>query len=145
MESSPEDGGGRFEAGRATRTLLGIIIATAVLHYARDILVPISFAAILAVVFSPIVRRLESWLGRALSSAIVVITGMVAIAGIVYFLTVELTSVAVEVSSYSSNIAAKLSHLERSTPRWLQDVEGALENIQKELERNQARRESNGL
>jgi predicted PurR-regulated permease PerM/methanogenic corrinoid protein MtbC1 len=145
MESSPEDGGGRFEAGRATRTLLGIIIATAVLHYARDILVPISFAAILAVVFSPIVRRLEPWIGRVLSSAFVVITGMVAIAGIVYFLTVELTSVAVEVSSYSSNIAAKLSHLERSTPRWLQDVEGALENIQKELERKQARRENNAL
>lgn len=136
-DSPTEDGDSRFEAGRATRPLLGIIIATAVLHYARDILLPISFAAILAVVFSPIVRRLEPWTGRALSSAFVVMTGMVAIAGILYFLTVELTSVAVEVSSYSSNIAAKLSHLERSTPRWLQDVEGALENIQKELQRNQ--------
>ena len=135
-ETSPEEAEERFGTGRAARPLLGIIIATAVLYYAREILLPISFAAILAVVFSPIVRRLEPWTGRALSSAIVVITGMLAIAGIVYFLTVELTSVAVEVSSYSSNIAAKLSHLEKSTPAWLQDVEGALENIKKELERN---------
>jgi predicted PurR-regulated permease PerM/methanogenic corrinoid protein MtbC1 len=137
-ESFHEDGGEPFETGRATRTLLGIIIATAVLHYARDILLPISFAAILAVVFSPIVRRLQPWVGRALSSAVAVITGILAIAGIFYFLTAELTSVAVEVSSYSSNIAAKLSHLERSTPAWLRDVENALENIQTELERSPA-------
>ena len=141
-ESSADAGDGRFEAGRATRPLLGIILATAVLYYARDILLPTSFAAILAVVFSPVVRRLEPWAGRALSSAIVVITGMLAIAGIFYFLTVELTSVAVEVSSYSSNIATKLSHLERSTPAWLRDVESAFQNIQKELERNQTNRQA---
>ncbi|MBV8771227.1 MAG: AI-2E family transporter, partial [Deltaproteobacteria bacterium] len=123
--------------GRAIWPLVGIIIATAVLYYARDLLVPIAFAAILAVVFSPIVRRLESWVGRGLSSAIVVITGMLAIAGILYFLTIELTSVAVEVSSYSSNIATKLSHLEKSTPAWLRAVEQGLQNIEKELQRNQ--------
>jgi predicted PurR-regulated permease PerM/methanogenic corrinoid protein MtbC1 len=138
-ESPAEAGDERFLTGRATRPVLGIIIATAVLYYARDILLPISFAAILAVVFSPIVRRLEPWAGRALSSAIVVITGMLAIAGIVYFVTVELTSVAVEVSSYSSNIAAKLSHLERSTPAWLREVESAFQNVEKALERNQTR------
>lgn len=37
-ESSPEDGDERFETGRGTPPLLGIIIATAVLYYARDIL-----------------------------------------------------------------------------------------------------------
>jgi len=141
-ENLADPGDERFETGRATRPLLGIIIATGVLYYARDILLPISFAAILAVVFSPIVRRLEPWVGRLLSSAIVVITGMLVIAGVFYFLTVELTSVAVEVSSYSSNIAAKLSHLERSTPAWLHEVESAFENIQKELERNQTRQKT---
>jgi predicted PurR-regulated permease PerM/methanogenic corrinoid protein MtbC1 len=135
--TSEGSGDERFDAGRATKPLLGIIVATAILYYARDLLLPISFAAILAAVFSPIVRRLESWVGRALSSAIVVITGMLAIAGIFYFLTVELTSVAVEVSSYSSNIANKLSHLEKSTPAWLRAVEQALQNIEKELQRNQ--------
>ncbi len=139
-----ESDGDQSAIGRATRPLVGIIIATAVLYYARDVLLPISFAAILAVVFSPIVSRLELWLGRALGSAIVVITGMLAIAGILYFLTVELTSVAVEVSSYSSNIATKLSHLEKSTPAWLRDVEGALQNIQKELERNSTSRQAPG-
>lgn len=134
---SEQSGDERFDRGSAARPLVGIIIATAILYYARDVLVPIAFAGILAVVFSPIVRRLESWVGRGLSSAIVVITGMLAIAGILYFLTVELTSVAVEVSSYSSNIAAKLSHLEKSTPAWLRAVEQGLQNIEKELERNQ--------
>jgi predicted PurR-regulated permease PerM/methanogenic corrinoid protein MtbC1 len=141
-ETSSEAGDDNFGTSRATRPLLGIIITTAVLYYARDILLPISLAAILAVEFSPIVRRLEPWVGRALSSAIVVIAGVLAIAGILYFLTVQLTAVAVEVSSYSSNIAAKLSHLERSTPAWLRDVEGALENIQKELERNRTHQQT---
>jgi predicted PurR-regulated permease PerM/methanogenic corrinoid protein MtbC1 len=128
---------GGFASGRATRPLLGIVIATAVLYYARDLLLPIAFAVILAVVFSPVVRRVEPWLGRALSSAIVVINGILAIAGILYFLTVELTAVAVEVSSYSSNIATKLSHLEKSTPTWLRAVEQAFHHIETELQRNE--------
>ncbi len=139
---SPDNGEAGFETGRAIGPLLGIIIATAVLYYARDILLPTAFAAILAVVFSPVVRRLEPWVGRFLSSAIVVIAGMLAIAGIFYFLTVELTSVAVEVSSYSSNIAAKLAHLEKSTPAWLRDLEGAFRDIRKELEQNRPQKQT---
>ncbi len=130
----------RFDGGRAARPLLGIVIATAILYYGRDLLLPIAFAVILAIVFSPVVRRIEPWLGRAWSSAIVVVTGMLAIAGIVYFLTIELTAVAVEVSSYSTNIATKLSHLEKSTPAWLRAIEQAFHNIESELQRNQAHR-----
>ncbi len=56
-----------FEASRATRPLIAIIVATAVLYLARDILAPITAAVILAVIFSPIVSRLERFVGRMAS------------------------------------------------------------------------------
>lgn len=52
---------------------------------------------------------------------------------IVYFLTVELASVAVSVADYSDNIATKITSLEKSTPDWLGRVDEGIANVQRQL------------
>ncbi|MGH7932375.1 MAG: AI-2E family transporter, partial [Candidatus Binataceae bacterium] len=124
---------------RASRPIIAIIVVTAVLYFARQIFLPLAMASMLAVVFSPIAGRLERFVGRFMGSALVVLAGVAALAGMIYFFSVELASVAVEVSGYSDNIATKLSALEKSTPAWLHQVEQGMENVRRELQSRQPR------
>jgi predicted PurR-regulated permease PerM/methylmalonyl-CoA mutase cobalamin-binding subunit len=123
-----------FSVDRVTRPLLAIVIVTAVFYLGREILLPITMASILAIVFSPIASRLEPFVGRLLSAVVVLIVSIAAVSGLIYFLTVELTSVAVDVASYSDNIAAKVNALKGQTPLWLQRVEDGVAEVEEQIE-----------
>jgi predicted PurR-regulated permease PerM/methylmalonyl-CoA mutase cobalamin-binding subunit len=125
-----------FDGRRAAWPFIGVITATTVLYLAKDILLPVAMAAILAVIFSPVANRLEKFVGRFVSAALVVLAAIAAVGAIGYFLTIELTSVAVEIAGYSDNIGTKLAALERETPFWLQRVEGGVVSVQQRLEKN---------
>src|SRR5713101_3793499 len=124
----------RPETGGSGKAIIAFIIAVAVLSFAKDILLPLAIAALLAVVFTPIASRLEPFVGRFLSAALIVVTVISSIAALGYFLTVELTSVAVEMTEYSDNIAAKLAKLEGSTPEWLQRIESGVKDVQSQVQ-----------
>ena len=128
-----DDRGDDFEGG-ATRSLLVVIVATVVLYFGRDILLPLAMASVLAVAFSPIASRLEPFVGRFFGAALVVLMAISAIGSVGYFLTVELTSVAVEVAGYSNNIADKLGTLQGITPNWLRRIEGGVKGVQEQLQ-----------
>ena len=119
--------------------LLAVIVTTAVLYFARDILIPLAVAVLLAVIFSPIASRLERFVGRFASSFLVVVTAIMVIAGIGYFLTVELTSVAVQITDYTDNIAAKITALRGSTPEWLQRIEDGVKDVEQQLQKPEPR------
>jgi len=135
QESRPavDDRDGGHEGG-ATRSFLAVVVATVILYFGKDILLPLAMASILAVAFSPIASRLEPFVGRLVSAAWVVLIAISAIGVVGYFLTVELTSVAVEVAGYSDNIANKLASLQESTPSWLRSIEGGVKDIQERLQ-----------
>lgn len=118
----------------AATPLLGIIIATAVLYFAKDVLMPLAMAGVLSVIFSPIATRLERFIGRFASSALVVATAVIAIAILAYFLAVQLTAVAVNVTDHSENIAAKINALKGSTPDWLASIEFGVSNVERRLQ-----------
>ena len=120
-------------SGAAT-PLLGIIIATAVLYFAKDVLMPLAMAGVLSVIFSPIATRLERFIGRFASSALVVATAIIAIAVLAYFLAVQLTAVAVNVTDHSENIAAKINSLQGATPDWLASIEYGVKNVERRLQ-----------
>jgi predicted PurR-regulated permease PerM len=120
-------------APSATGPILGIIVAAAVLYLAKDILMPLAMAAILAVIFSSIASRLERFIGRFASSALVVVTVVFAIAALSYFLAIQLTTVAVGVTDHSENIARKISEVQGSTPGWLAHIEYGVKNIEQQL------------
>jgi predicted PurR-regulated permease PerM/methanogenic corrinoid protein MtbC1 len=130
---------GPEEAGGSAKAVFAVIVAVAVLSLAKDILLPLAIAALLAVVFSPIASRLERFVGRFISAALIVVAVVSSISALGYFLTVELTSVAVEMTEYSDNIAAKLSKLEGSTPEWLQRIESGVKDVQQQVQKSEPR------
>lgn len=123
----------------AARTLLGIVIATAVLYFARDILMPLAMAAVLAVIFSPIAGRLERSIGRFASSALVVASAVIAIVALVYFLAVQLTSVAVGMTEHTDNIAQKINEVKSATPEWLARIESGVHDVEEQLQQSRPR------
>jgi len=129
--SEHDDG---FEHDRIARPIIAVIVASLVLYFAKDILLPLAMAGILALVCSPIIDRLERFVGRLVSAMLVVIVALTAVAALGYFLTFELTSVAVELTAYSDNIANKLSALEKKTPAWLQQVEDAIKDVEQQVD-----------
>ncbi len=136
-ESNPaaDDRNEGLDGGSVARPFLAVIVATAVLYFGKDILLPLVMASVLAVAFSPITSRLEALVGRFLSAALVVVLAISTIGAIGFFLTVQLTSVAVEVAGYSNNIAAKLAGLRGVTPAWLRTIEYGVQNVERRLQK----------
>lgn len=114
--------------------ILGLIIATAALYFAKPVLLPLAIAAVLSIVFSPVASRLERYFGRLFGAALVVLLAVGALTAIGYFLTIELTNVADQVSGYSDNIGNKLAALEKTTPLWLQHIKEAVSDVQRRME-----------
>src|SRR5260370_27135382 len=136
----------QFALLRAFAPVVVFLIASAALSAGREVLLPLAMAIILAVIFSPVATRLERYLGRLLSAAIVVCVVVGLMTSMVYFLTVELTSVADHVAGYSDNIGNKLAALEKTTPPWLQHIQRAVADVEQRLERaNPSRRASRGM
>ena len=124
-----------LEPGGAAQPILAVIVTTAVLYFARGILIPLAVASLLAVTFSPVAERLDRWVGRLASSALVVITAILLIVGLAYFLTVQLTSAAVQITDYTDNIADKLTALSGSKPYWLFRIEYGIKEVEEQLQR----------
>ncbi|WP_423960988.1 AI-2E family transporter [Candidatus Binatus sp.] len=123
----------RLDGHSSAGPVVAIIVATLVLSFAKDILMPLTMAVLLAVIFSPIATRLERFVGSFVSAAMVVLAAITIVAGLGYFVTVELTSVAVQVTDYTDNIATKLSALKGSTPEWMLRVQDGIKDVEQQL------------
>jgi predicted PurR-regulated permease PerM/methylmalonyl-CoA mutase cobalamin-binding subunit len=115
--------------------LLSLIVVTASLYFARDILLPLASALILGIALSPIATRLERLVGRFLSVAVVVLSGVVIIGATTYFTVVQMTSVADEVAGYSENIGNKLAALQKNPPQWLEHLRYALADVERRVQK----------
>ncbi len=116
--------------------IVTIVFATAVLYRGRDVLLPLTMALILAVIFGPLANILERFVNRILSAAFVVLLVIVTIGALGYFLAVELTTVVDHVAGYSDNIGNKLAALEKVSPVWLQHFKYAVSDVQRRVETN---------
>ncbi|MGA7869687.1 MAG: AI-2E family transporter [Candidatus Binatus sp.] len=121
------------DGGSSAGPVVAVVLATVVLYFAKSILMPLTMAALLAVIFSPIASRLDRLVGTFVSAALVVVTAIAIVIGIGYFVTVELTSVAVQVTDYTNNIATKLSALEGSTPEWMLRVQYGIKDVEQQI------------
>jgi len=137
VKESPEcyeENDDRFALLWVALPVCALIISTAAFYFASPVLLPLAIALILSVVFSPVASRLEPFCGRFISAAIVVLLVIGFISAMGYFLTVQLTGVADQVSEYSDNIGNKLAALEKNTPSWLQHVNEAVTDVQRRVE-----------
>jgi len=114
--------------------ILALVFATAVLSRGRDVLLPLTMAFILAVIFGPLSNLLERFVSRTLSAALVVLLVIGAIGALGYFLAVELTAVVDNVANYSDNIGNKLAALEKVSPPWLRHLRDAVSDVERRVQ-----------
>jgi predicted PurR-regulated permease PerM/methylmalonyl-CoA mutase cobalamin-binding subunit len=129
-----EEGDDQFALLWVAVPICALIIGTAAFYFASPVLLPLAIASILSVVFSGVADRLEHYCGRFISAATVVLLVIGFISALGYFLTIQLTAVADQVSEYSDNIGNKIAALEKNTPPWLQHVKEAVTDVQRRVE-----------
>ncbi len=111
--------------------LLGTIVVVAALGAARGFLVPIAFAALLTFLLSPIVSRLERFVGRvpAVLGAVTVVVALLGGAG--WLLLRQLDGVTADLPRFRNTLVAKLGQLRTAREG------GAVDEIQKTIDRVQ--------
>src|SRR5690348_7191157 len=93
-------------------SLIGLIIATAVLYLAAEVLIPLALAILLAFLLAPAVRRLERWkLGRVGATIIVSFLGFGIILGVSAVAATQAVSLAAKLPEYRQNIVGKIHAL----------------------------------
>ena len=115
-------------------------MAGGVLYLAKDILMPLAIAAVLALLLSPMANLAERFLGRATGTllSVVLTVGTIAIAS--YYFTVELGNMADNLVDYSDNIADKINAIQLGAPPIIVRIEGAIEDIRRQLSKPEHKR-----
>jgi len=75
---------------KAPAILLGILITVFILSVLRDILVPLAFAALIAILLNPLSVRLEKRVHKIVAITISMLIAVLAIASIAYFLSSQI-------------------------------------------------------
>jgi predicted PurR-regulated permease PerM len=113
--------------------LLGMVVATASLYLAREVLMPLALAILFAFLLAPGVRRLESLgLGRGISSIVAVALFLAAIGAVGWIAGRQVVSLAGKLPEYRENIAAKLKALHAPPKGELGRAAQALKELEKE-------------
>jgi predicted PurR-regulated permease PerM len=119
--------------GAGMRRIVGLLVAATVLYVAKSVLIPLAIATMLTVILSPVAGRLERFVGRTLSAALLVLLSVALLGGLAYFFTSELTGVAREVASYSENITHKIAALKSTLPSSLASIKHLIDTIDAQI------------
>jgi predicted PurR-regulated permease PerM len=93
-------------------SLVALLLAAAVLYFAREVLIPFALAILLAFLLAPAVRRLERWkLGRALSTGVVVLLGFSLIGGAAWVAGHQALSLAENLPEYRANSVETMRYI----------------------------------
>jgi predicted PurR-regulated permease PerM len=107
--------------------LAAVALISVLLRYGGPVLVPLSLAALLTFLFTPVVNALQRWgLGRVLPVVLVLVLMFSVIAVVGYTAVTQITSLGNELPKYRGNIRQKITDL-RSARRG-----SALDRIEKE-------------
>lgn len=103
------------------------------LAWARDLLMPLALAALIAFLLAPLVRRLERWLGRigAVLMVVTLILGATATMG--WVLTQQLVDLATNLPDYKENLGTKLRTLRTSVGGRFAKFTDAVEELKRDL------------
>ncbi|MDQ2919053.1 MAG: AI-2E family transporter, partial [Verrucomicrobiota bacterium] len=129
----------RVNKNTSTAALVGIwtVLLSAFiitfLYVGRVILIPIALAAMITFLLSPLVARLERWIGRIAAVLIVVAMLFGMIGGIGWLLTRQLIDLATKLPDYQTNIETKLHAIRLPTGGALGRFTHSVDEIQKQL------------
>jgi predicted PurR-regulated permease PerM len=98
---------------RATVILFGLILFSYALFNLRDILVPLSFAAFLAILLNPLVNLFLRWkTPRLLAIILSLLTAIVVISGIAYVLSIQIASFTDQLPAFGKKSLELISSLQ---------------------------------
>ena len=116
--------------------MIGLLIAAAILYFAKEVLLPLALAALIAFLLVPAVERLERWkLGRAPSTLIVSLLALALVASIGTVAALQAVSLAAKLPEYRHTIAQKIRDLR--APKQSSDIgraAKALKDIEQEAQ-----------
>lgn len=103
------------------------------LHLAREVLIPLALAILLAFLLAPAVRRLERWrIGRLASTLVVVAAGFAAIGAVGWVAANQALSVAAKLPEYRENLAQKIRAVRHAPEGAIGKAAEAIEELEKE-------------
>jgi predicted PurR-regulated permease PerM len=113
--------------------IIGLIVAVAVLYFARDLLIPLAFAMLLAFLLSPIVKRLESWrIPRAPASALVLLAAFALLSVVGWLVTANMLEIAGHAKQYTANIGRKIAAIQGQSSG-VSDLLSSVEDLGKQI------------
>src|SRR5260221_154745 len=105
---------------RTFKTIIIVIIAIAALILLKDIVVPVSFAALFSIIMLPLVKRLDSRVGKILSIIIVLFASILSIALVMWFVISQLASLVASLPDLEDKFSALIISLRASASTYLQ-------------------------
>lgn len=106
---------------RVTTILFGLILLTYILKSLGDILTPLAFAVIIAILLNPLVNKLGTYkLGKVLSILLSMLAAFLVVGGICYFLSEQMMGFGENLPA----LKAKFSSLLADLQSWLQQKFG---------------------
>ena len=123
--------------------LCGLVLVTACLYWARQVLIPVSLALLLAFVLTPSVAALQRrGLGRIPSVLVVVVLGLTLLGGVGYVISRQIDNLISNLPQYRTNILTKIHSIRGAGQgRFF----GFFQDISDELTQNESRQEKKKL
>jgi predicted PurR-regulated permease PerM len=114
-------------------SVLTLVVVTAVLYLARDVLIPLALAILLSFLLAPAAGRLERWgLGRVPATAIVVILMFSIVGAVGWVAAHQAVSLAANLPEYRENISAKIRAVRAPSDGTLGKAAEALRDLEDE-------------
>jgi predicted PurR-regulated permease PerM len=121
-------------AQRAKDVLLPLLCVGATLYLAREFLMPLAVAILLAFVLAPIVRQFERWhFGRVGSVVTVTIFALGLVIGVGTIVGGQLIDLASTLPKYQANLRTKILEMKVPENSGLKRAAGTLKDLSKEL------------
>jgi len=122
------------DRGSRSSSLLGVFLVVAAAYFARQVLMPIAVAILLAFLLAPLANRLEMMrLGRTISAVVAVLVGIFAITMLAWCLMIQFGKFGNELPKYQQNIHVKLRQLGMADGGHISRLENSLQEFRKDL------------
>jgi predicted PurR-regulated permease PerM len=114
-----------------------VVLVTASLYWARDVLIPIALATLLTFLLNPVANTLQRWgLGRIVSVLLVVVLAFSLIAAAGWVLTQQVSTLGNDVPAYADAIKDKVARFRREGGgRFLGRVRSGVDDVVGEIEK----------
>jgi predicted PurR-regulated permease PerM len=98
---------------KAPAILIGLVITIFILNHLADILVPLAFSILIAILLNPLYVRLERRLPKVVAIILAILVAIFAFAGLFYFLSTQITGFIESIPLLKKKLALLLVQAER--------------------------------